>query len=508
MVTKPTRPNVVLILADDMGFSDIGCFGGEINTPNIDRLAAKGIRYTHFYNNAVCMPTRASILTGLYAHQAGSADRAGLKETGNVTVAEVLRSAGYRTLMCGKWHNGTRPCELPTARGFDRYYGLLSGSSNYFNPGLKLDSRPEPAHKKPGDTRPWGIDGEVVCPYTPDDPDFYATDAFTDKAVDFLDQYGREDRPFFLYLAYTAPHFPIQARPEDIAKYRGQYLRGWDRLREERWERMVATGLAQARWRLSPRDQLAPAWNDVANKEKWDLKMAVYAAMIDRMDHGVGRVMDKLRELGKEEDTLVAFLSDNGGCAEHIDCTPHIPPGGVDSYCTVDAPWANLSNTPFRRFKVFDHEGGISTPLVVSWPRVTGEGGVCHEPAHVIDFMPTFVELAGTEYPAERNGASVLPMEGRSLAGVLRGERMAERGPLFWEFRGCRAARVGQWKIVSQGPPRSHVNIQIEPGHEAWELYDMERDRCELADLSGRYPDIVHNLDAQWQQWFNRCRTG
>ncbi len=496
------RPNIILIMADDMGYSDIGCFGGEISTPNIDALAAKGIRFTHFYNNAVCMPTRASLLTGLYPHQVGAGDRARLRPTGNVTLAEVLREAGYRTLMSGKWHNGSTEEELPTSRGFERYWGLLSGSGNYFNPGERRPGEPEPAHKRPGDMRPWGEDGRIIHPFTPEDPDFYATDAFTDKAVGFLERYGREDRPFFLYLAYTAPHFPMQARPEDIERYRGRYMMGWDRLREERFERMAGMGLVDRRWGLSARDPVAPALEDAAGKEAWDLKMAVYAAMIDRMDQGIGRVMGKLREIGKENDTLVIFLSDNGGCGEHINRTPGVPPGPVDSYHTVDAPWANASNTPFRRFKAFDHEGGISTPLVARWPGQIAAGGVCCDVGHVIDFMPTFVELAGGEYPSERNGQPVLAVEGRSLVPSLLGKSVNDRRPLFWEFKGCRAARSGQWKIVSQGSERSHVNVPVEPGHEAWELYDMAADRCELSDLSRQIPEKVVELDKLWREWW------
>lgn len=500
------KPNIVLILADDMGFSDLGCYGGEIETPNLDRLAHNGLRFSRFYNNAVCMPTRASILTGLYPHQVNAGNKARLLETGNVTIAEILRTAGYRTLMSGKWHNGSRPGELPVARGFDRYWGLLSGSSNYFNPGLPRHGEPEPAHKRPGDMRPWGDDHRVIHPFTPEDPDFYATDAFTDKAIEFLNAYGHDDQPFFLYLAYTAPHFPMQARPEDIEKYRGRFMEGWDVLRERRFERLRELGLLQDCAMLSPRDPFAVPWDDVPDKEAWDLRMAVYAAMIDRMDQGIGRVVSKVRELGKEQNTLFIFLSDNGGCAEPINATPDVPPGPVNSYCTVGASWANLSNTPFRRFKVFDHEGGISTPMIVSWPAVLRgrSGSVCHEVGHVIDLMPTFVELSGAQYPAELHGHPVQPMEGRSLLPILMGEDPGERGPLFWEFGGCRAIRLGQWKAVSEGPERSHVNIPVGPGHEGWELYDMSSDRSETSDLSHRYPDKVKELDSLWQDWWRR----
>lgn len=502
----PERPNIVLIMADDMGFSDLGCYGSEIETPNLDRLAADGVRFSQFYNNAVCMPTRGSLLTGLYAHQVG-ATQPGLRWDNNVTIAEVLRDAGYRTLMVGKWHNGNTPMQIPTDRGFDRYWGLLSGCSNYFNPGLPRPGEPDPAHKRPGDMRHWGVDGEVIQPFTPHDPDFYTTDAFTAKAIEFLEQYGHEEQPFLLYLAHCAPHFPLHAWPDDIAKYRGRYLCGWDEVRQRRLTRLREMGLAREEWGISERDELSLRWEDVEDKDAWDLKMAVYAAMIDRMDQGIGKVLDKLREIGKEENTLVMFLSDNGGCAEHIERTPDVPPGPVDSYCTVDAPWANASNTPFRRYKVFDHEGGISTPAIARWPAVIRQaGGITHEVGHLIDFMPTFADVAGAEYPSENEHGRVLPMEGRSLAPLFRGEECEPRGPVFWECRGCRAARLGRWKIVSEGPGRIHVNIPIEPGREAWELYDMEADRCETHDLSARHPEIVKELDALWKEWNARCQ--
>ncbi|MGQ9581044.1 MAG: arylsulfatase [Armatimonadota bacterium] len=502
------RPNIVLIVADDMGYSDIGCYGGEIDTPNLDKLASEGIRFSRFYNNAVCMPTRASLLTGLYPHQVGAADRAWLEERGNVTIAEVLHECGYTTLMTGKWHNGARHGTLPTDRGFDHYWGLLSGSSNYFNPGLPRKGEPEPAHKAPGDFRPWGDGAKIVRPFTPEDPNFYATDAFTDRALDFLDKYGRDDQPFFLYVAYTAPHFPIQAPAQEIEKYRGRYRVGWDEIRRRRFERQLELGLVEKRWNLSKRDELAPSWDEVQNKDEWDLKMAVYAAMINRMDYNIGRLLNKLSELGKRENTLVIFISDNGGCAEHIDRTPDVPPGPVNSYKTVDAPWANASNTPFRRFKAFDHEGGIATPCIMCWPKVIKKkGSICSEVGHVIDFMPTFVELAGANYPKERNGARIAQMEGISLAPILRGEKWGPREPLFWEFRGCRAVLAGRWKIVTQGSQRTHVNVPIGPGYDKWELYDMEADRCELNDLSKDYPEKVAELDALWQYWYKRCAS-
>ena len=502
------RPNIVLIMADDMGFSDPGCYGGEIHTPNLDRLADDGVRFTHFYNNAVCVATRASLLTGLYSHQVGENWGANLqKGKNNITIAELLKKAGYRTLMSGKWHNGDTTGTLPVDRGFDRYWGLLSGCGNYFNPGEKRSGEAEPVHKSPGNLRPWGDDDKVMFPYTPEDPNFYATDAFTRHALEFLDIYGGEDRPFLMYLAHAAPHFPMQAWETDIARYQGKYMGGWDELRRQRHGRMVRMGLVNSSWSISDRDEMVPEWSGIEERESWDRKMAVYAAMIDRMDRGIGMVLEKIKALGKEDNTLVLFLSDNGGCGEHIDNTPERPPGPVDTYKTVDANWAIASNTPFRKFKVFDHEGGISTPLIARWPGVIEKGRITHGVGHVIDLLPTFAELAEADYPENHNSHRILPCEGRSLVPVLNGGEMENHAALFWEFKGCRAARKGKWKIVSEGAARRHVGHAIEPGHEGWELYDMEADRCELNDLAGSYPDIVHELDGLWQDWRTRCRN-
>ena len=509
----PLRPNIVLIMADDMGFSDLGCYGGEVRTPNLDRIARNGVRFTHFYNNAVCVPTRASLLTGLYSHQVGRTrvgqTRMGgqLQAGGNdVTFAEVLKEAGYRTLMVGKWHNGHRSGEKPVDRGFERYWGLLSGCSNYFNPGVKRPGEPEPAHKSPHDMRHWGDDDEVMFPYTPEDPNFYSTDVFTQHALDLLDQYGNEDRPFLLYLAHAAPHFPMHAWPDDIARYQGMYSMGWDELRKQRHRRLVEMGLVEQRWSISERDDICPEWRGVDDKDRWDRKMAVYAAMIDRMDQGIGKLLDRIRALGKEENTLVLFLSDNGGCGQNIDNTPDKAPGGVDTYTTVHAPWANASNTPFRKYKVFDHEGGISTPLIACWPAVIAPGTITHQVGHVMDFLPTFVELAGASYPTHYNGHGILPVEGKSLAPIFRGGEREEHETLYWGLDECRAVRKGKWKAVSLGPERQHIGYQIQAGCEGWELYDMEADRCELDDIAGKHPDIVTELDHLWRTWFDRCR--
>ena len=503
----PERPNIVLIMADDMGFSDLGCYGGEISTPNLDRIGFGGMRFSHFYNNAVCVATRASLLTGQYCHRVGmGALGGGLRRGGNnVTFAEVLKEAGYRTLISGKWHNRAVRGEIPVDRGFDRYWGLLSGCSNYFNPGVKRDNEPAPVHKAKNDHRHWCDEAEVLLPFTPGDPDFYATNAFTDHALSYLDLYGAEDRPFLLYLPYTAPHFPLHALPEDIASYEGRYMIGWDEVRRSRHEKLLDFGIIDEQWSFPDRDEWSHPWISATDKKRWDRKMSVYAAMIECMDRGIGRILEKIEELGKEENTLVLFLSDNGGCGEHIDHTPEELPGSVDTYTTVDAPWANASNTPFRKYKAFDHEGGISTPFIAYWPRVIEPGAINHNVAHIVDVLPTLADVAGAEYPTHFNDSEIHPSDGISLNPLFRGEPREDHEILFWELRECRAVRRGKWKAVSMGRERKHTGIEIPAGHDAWELYDMDADRCETNNVAEMHPEIVKELGMLWQEWFEKC---
>lgn len=320
------------------------------------------------------------------------------------------------------------------------------------------------------------------------------TDAFSDYAAKLVDEYGRKDKPFFLYLAYTAPHWPLHAWPEDIAKYRGKYKKGWDALRRERHERQIAMGLVDRRWPLTPRDPLVPAWDSVANKDEYDLRMAVYAAQISRMDHGIGRVLAKLRELGQEENTLVLFLADNGGCAEEkIRGEQPSPPGPADSFTSYGRAWANLSNTPFRLYKHWVHEGGIASPLVAHWPAVIKQrNALCHQPAHVIDIMATCLDIAGGSYPKTHNGKEVTPLEGKSLLPLFQGRPRRGHDSLFWEHEGNRAVRQGKWKLVSRYPNR-------------WELYDLEADRTEMNDLASKHPDRVQSMAAAYDAWARRC---
>ena len=490
------RPNIVLIMADDMGFSDIGCYGGEIRTPHLDKLAAEGMRFTRFYNAARCCPTRASLLTGLYPHQAGMGGMVNGRGPGPyqgylndrcVTLAEVLKSAGYRTLMSGKWHVGEDRPHWPTDRGFERYFGLISGAANYWNIAKG---------KAAGIRRKMALD---ETPFTPPKDGFYMTDAITDHAVQFLERDTAVGEPFFLYLAYTAPHWPLHAWPEDIARYRGKYRIGWDKLRARRHRRQIEMGLIDPGWPLTPRDEAVQAWDRLTDEQKddMDLKMAVYAAQIDRMDQGIGRVLETIRRLGRSDETMVLFLSDNGGCHEGgswgFDRRKNgLPPGGEDSYMSYGQSWANASNTPFRLYKHWVHEGGITTPLIAHWPGVIRPEMLCHEVGHIIDIMATCCDVAGVEYPTTFEGRPVTSLEGKSLMPCLEARFRRGHEALCWEHMGNKAVRQGRWKLVSRKGGR-------------WELYDMEVDRTEMHDLAVKQPGRARILQAFYEAWAQRC---
>lgn len=490
------KPNIMLILADDLGFSDLGCYGSEIATPNLDRLAAGGLRFTQFYNCARCCPTRAALLTGLYPHQAGvghmlgdwtqfgAAYSSGLNES-CATIADLLHEASYRTYHVGKWHVGT-PREIgvknwPLQRGYDRFYGT-GGGGNYFRPEILVrdNDRIQPA----GD-------------------EFYLTDALTDNAAQFIDDHHRDHaaQPFFLHLCYTAPHFPLHARPADIAKYHGKYRDGWDALRARRNARQRQLGIVDPQWKLSPRDPVAKAWADTPDTERdeWDQRMAVHAAMIDCMDRGIGRVLEAVRRTGAEDNTLVLFLSDNGASAEFLDSWPNPArghkPGAVtgtrESHRCLEVGWANAANTPFREHKMWVHEGGISTPLIARWPAgIKARGRLAQQVGHVIDLMPTCLELAGATYPQEFHSRKLTRLEGKSLVPALRGKPPGERS-LAWEHEGNRAIRVADWKLVASFRGQ-------------WELYDLKHDRTELNNVALQQPEKVKELAARWQQWADR----
>ncbi len=492
-----SRPNILLIMADDLGFSDLGCFGGDARTPNIDRLAADGLRFSQFYNAARCCPSRASLLTGLYAHEAGMGAMVngagdvnppgpyqGYLNHRCVTIAEVLRGAGYATLMSGKWHVGESRPNWPVDRGFDHYYGLISGAANYFD---------ITRGKSPRTVRRFALDGEEI---TPPAHDWYMTDAISDNAVRQLQAHAAGNQPFFHYVSYTAPHYPLMALSADIARYRGRFMDGWDAMRDRRFQRLRDSGIIGPGCRLTPRDPAVRPWADLDDREKeeQDLRMAIYCAQIDCMDRGIGRILTTLDQLGKTDDTLVLFLSDNGGNAEGgvagIDYRHNgVPPGGVDSYMSYGQSWANASNTPFRLYKRWVHEGGIATPLIARWPgRVAANGAVTNQVGHIVDFMATCCDLAGTPYPAEHAGNAIKPLRGTSLVPILEGGTRPPPAALYWEHFSNRAVRAGQWKAVTNDDG-------------AWELYDMEADRSEMNDLAGRMPEKRSELVGRYEVW-------
>ena len=481
--TDRTRPNFILIMVDDMGYSDIGCYGGEVQTPNLDQLAKNGLRFTQFYNTAKCHTTRAELLTGNYAYSIGDHNM----EHG-ATFGEVLRPIGYRTLISGKWHQ----IPIPTTRGFDRYYGLADGCSNFFNPGLK--ARPgegPPGRKGKTRVRRWAIEDKVIMGYTSPDKKFYHTDAFTDYAIDRLDEYKEENKPFVLYLPYTAPHYPLHAWPEDIAKYRGKYKIGWDEIRKQRFKRMNDMGIIGPNHKLTPR--ASKAWEDLSEEQQdaEDLKMAVYAAMIDRVDQNLGRLFAKVRELGKWDNTLIMFLADNGACPEQPNTTPDIPPGPVESYRTVSVGWANASNTPYRKFKSTDYEGGIRTPFIAHWPGVI-KPGMTNQVGHIIDVSATFREITGAKYPKEILGKKTKPPLGKSLLPIFKGKERKPHKEIYWRFNRANAVRQGDLKVVRAG--------------KSWELYDLKADPTETKNLAKERPKKTAELAQMWEDWNEDCK--
>ncbi len=475
---KGSRPNIILIMCDDMGWSDIGCYGGEVRTPHLDRLAAEGLRFRQFYNNAKCTTTRASLVTGLYPRRG----KGGLLRRNMVTLGEALKLAGYQTVLSGKWHLGKGKDTHPFHRGFDEFYGLLDGCSNFFNP-----VQPDPKYKG-GRIRSFGHNDKAVKEFP---KDYYTTDAFTDHAIETIGKYVEKKRPFFLHLTYTAPHYPLHALPDDIANYRGKYLKGWDVMRKKRYERQLAMGLIDKdRYPLSETDSRSYDW-EKSNKKFEDHRMAVYAAMIDRMDQNIGKLMAALKQHQVDDNTIVIFFSDNGGCAEEPGGRDPKKrnPGPADDYVAVGPAWGWAQNAPFKRYKVWMHEGGINTPCIVRWPNRVPSGKITDEVGHIIDIMPTFLELAGLDYPKQYEGNQILPCEGKSLVPVLLGSKRKGHKELYWEFAGNRAARQGDWKLTWDKIKKK------------WELFDMSTDRTETRDVSGSQQELTNELKAKWFQW-------
>ncbi len=530
-----TPPNVVLIMADDMGFSDIGCYGGEIETPTLDNLAANGVRFTQFYNTSRCCPTRAALLTGLYSHQTGiglmTGDRGWDAYRGDlnnhcVTIAEALRPSGYRNYMSGKWHvtRHTGPNasnhNWPLQRGFDRFYGTITGAGSFFDPATLCRNNKY-------------ITPENDTEYQPET--FYYTDAISDNAVNYLRDHTQDhaDAPFFLYVAYTCAHWPMHALEKEIEKYQGMYDGGYTPIRESRYENARALGVIESGWPISP---AARDWGQTPHHE-WEIRcMEVYAAMIDRMDQGIGRIVRQIEKQGKLENTIIVYLQDNGGCAEGygrrsnadkradfdfqpfrsddlqtkiwppmqtrdgrwVRTGPETMPGAEDTFVAYGLGWANVSNTPFRGYKHDGFEGGIGTPFIVHWPAGIADerqSELIHDPAHLIDVMATVIDATGARYPDTVNGEKIHPLEGISLLPALAGEQLQRSAPLGFEHHGNLALRDGRWKIVS-------AYRKDQPTE--WELYDMQADRTELNDLATRRPDKLNELVAKWHAWSER----
>ena len=490
------RPNIVVIMADDMGYSDIGCYGGEIRTPNIDALAAGGLRFTQFYNTGRCCPTRACLMSGLYPHQAGVGhmmnDRGQDGYRGDlnnrcVTIAEVLKPHGYGTYMSGKWHvtRFTGPegpkHNWPRQRGYDRFFGTSTGAGSFFTPTtLTRDNT------------------QITAP-----KDFYYSDAISDNAATFIQDHHKSqpDAPLFLYVPYTSPHWPLHALQEDIERYRTTYLQGWDTLRARRHKRMIRMGLIDSSWALTERDAAATAWEkvDADRKVDMDLRMAVYAAQIDRMDQGIGRIVGALKKTDRLDNTLIFFLADNGGCAEGGPWGFERKKGGQigtdDSFASYGLSWANASNTPFRLYKHYVHEGGIASPLVVHWPAgVKAKGELRKQPGHLIDIMATAVAVSGAAYPERYKEQAIQPLEGKSLLPAF-ADKAIDREAIYWEHEGNRAVRVDQWKLVAKGR------------NGPWELYDLSADRTETDNLDKEQPKRVEKMAALWTTWANRARV-
>jgi arylsulfatase len=496
--TPSDLPNIVFILVDDMGWSDIGKYGGEIQTPNIDSLANEGLRFTQFHNTAKCFPSRATLLTGLYAQQVNMHRAPGSMQNAT-TLAEVLRSRGYRTLMVGKHHGTDHPLDF----GFDRYYGLRDGASNHFNPGLQRSGEPEPAAKQ-NRTRVFCFDRACQQPWTPPQKDYYSTDYYTKWALDFLDEYQHEPRPYFLYLSFQAPHDPLQAWPDDIAKYRDIYKAGYEAIASARLARLRELNLIDGSWPAAGATHRD--WDSLSEAEREDqaLRMAIYAAMIDRVDQNVGKLLQKIDDMGEQDNTLILFASDNGSSSELVNRNGSGPMGTLSHWASLGLDWANVSNTPFRLYKNFSHQGGIATPLVVRWPAViTQHGDTVAEPGHFIDIMATFVDITGAEYPpggsaAVARGESVPPLEGESLLPLLEGDRaFVDERTLYWQWQNGRAIRDGHWKLVSKRVRKTTVP-------EDWELYDMRVDKTETNDLSKSQPEVVARLDKMHGEWLDR----
>jgi arylsulfatase len=511
------KPNILVILADDLGYSDIGCYGGEIQTPNLDALAGNGVRFTQFYNAARCCPTRASLLTGKYPHQVGL-DRNGQTLSGEAaTIAEILKKNGYHTGMAGKWHlSRTKALEsrdeqllwlshrldssvfaplesYPCNRGFEEHWGVIWGVVDFYDP-FSL------------------VHNEEAIKNIPED--FYMTDFITDKSIEMVDKFSKGDKPFLLYVSHTAPHWPLHALPEDIQKYKGIYDKGWDTLRETRYQGLIEKGIVNPEIAPLAKNESGKLWDDCENKA-WEARhMEAHAAMVDRLDQGVGRLIEKLKETGEYNNTVILFLADNGASPERgyppgFDRPGHTRKGEEIVYNDFERPgaqktwgylgmaWAGAINAPFRYWKKESFEGGNCTPFIFHWPAgLKGkENTINHGVGHVIDILPTCLELAGAEYPSEIKGFKTSPVEGRSILPLFENDVSNIHDTLFWEHEGGRALRINDWKIAALKGGR-------------WELFNLANDRTETNNLAEKMPEKVIEMEACWEDYYERIFPG
>lgn len=501
------RPNIILILSDDMGYSDLEPYGGEINTPNINDLANEGLKFTQFYNTARCCPSRASLMTGCYPQQAGIGhmtntpnnkdeynygvpEYQGKLSSNTITIAEALRESGYSTMMSGKWHLSFHDKnQWPMQRGFDKFYGFIAGAGNYFKPEAPRNI----------------YDGNKIIKIM--DEDYYTTDNFTDKAIEYIDaaKYKNKEKPFFLYLAYNAPHWPLQAHKKDIDKYRGKYILGWENLRLQRYNKMKKMALIDSLWNLSHDDIVS--WNSLSDEKKkeMDLRMSIYAAMIDRMDQNIGRLIAYLKARNLYDNTIIMFLNDNGACAEFDE----LGSGSKDQLetkkgyaLTYGKAWANASNTPYRMYKHWLHEGGIATPFIVHWPKGISEnkrGTIVNDYGFLPDIMATCLDLAETEQPKEYSGHKITQHSGKSLKPLFSGlSKQIHTEPIFWEHEGNKAVRLGNYKLVQEWNENDKNN---------WELYDLDKDRTETNNIIAKMPNKANNMIALYNEWAKRIKV-
>lgn len=475
-----TPPNIVIVLADDLGYSDIGAYGSEIPTPHLDALASDGLRFTQMHNTSKCFPSRAILLTGLYAQQVGMHQKPE-NFTNGIFFGEVLKQAGYKTLFVGK-HHGT---DNPFHWGFDHYRGLRDGAANYFNPGLQRADEAMPAQKRYG-KRVFAFDDEIQQPFTPP-KSYYATQSWTDWACELLDQYASSDQPLLLMMSYQAPHDPLQAPDSLIQKFEGRYDVGYEAIAKARYEKQRSSGLLDERYpRSSP---TYPDWSTLSEEQKADQvrRMEVYAAMIYSLDQNIGRIIQRLKDQGKWENTIFMFLSDNGASAEVVD-KGEGKIGAIDRWASLQKDWANVANTPFRSYKNSSYEGGTATPFIFHWPNGVAEPGkVIHEPLHLIDIMPTLIEVSGATYPQRYRGKTLPELRGKSILPLVKNQSLEREESLFFDWQKGSALRTNQWKLVRW--------------LDSWELYNMETDRTERVNLAAEQPRTLYYLKREWQQW-------